>query len=77
MKQNITLSLDAGTLQRARELAARQNVSVSRFLAADLAEQVDSDLRYQQAKRQAIGWLQDSALELGGQYLSRDDAHAR
>ncbi|KFB74764.1 MAG: hypothetical protein J5X22_22345 [Candidatus Accumulibacter sp.] len=77
MKQNITLSLDAGTLQRARELAARQNVSVSRFLAADLAEQVDSDLRYQQAKRQAIGWLQDSALELGGRYLSRDDAHAR
>lgn len=77
MKQNITLSLDAGTLQRARELAARQNISVSRFLAADLAEQVDSDLRYQQAKRQAIGWLQDSALELGGRYLSRDDAHAR
>ena len=77
MKQNITLSLDAGTLQRARELAARQNVSVSRFLAADLAEQVESDLHYQQAKRQAIGWLEDSALELGGQYLSRDEAHER
>jgi hypothetical protein len=77
MKQNITLSLDADTLQRARELAARQNVSVSRFLAADLAEQVASDLHYQQAKRQAIGWLQDGALELGGQYLSRDDAHER
>lgn len=77
MKQNITLSLDAGTLQRARELAARQNLSVSKFLAADLAEQVDKDLHYQQAKRQAIGWLEDSALELGGQYLSRDEAHER
>lgn len=77
MKQNITLSLDAGTLQRARELAARQNLSVSRFLTADLAEQVDKDLHYQQAKRQAIGWLEDSALELGGQYLSRDEAHER
>jgi hypothetical protein len=77
MKQNITLSLDADTLQRARELAARQNLSVSRFLAADLAEKVDKDLHYQQAKRQAIGWLQDSALELGGQYLSRDAAHER
>ena len=77
MNQNITLSLDAGTLQRARELAARQNLSVSRFLAADLAEQVDKDLHYQQAKRQAIGWLEDSALELGGQYLSRDEAHER
>ena len=77
MKQNITLSLDADTLQRARELAARHKLSVSRFLAADLAEQVASDLHYQQAKRQAIGWLQDSALELGGSYLSRDDAHER
>ncbi len=77
MKQNITLSLDADTLQRARELAARQNLSVSGFLAADLAEQVGKDLRYQQARRQAMGWLQDSALELGGRYLSRDDAHAR
>ena len=77
MKQNITLSLDAGTLQRARELADRKNLSVSRFLAADLAEQVDKDLHYQQAKRQAIGWLEDSALELGGQYLSRDEAHER
>lgn len=77
MKQNITLSLDADTLQRARELAARQNLSVSGFLAADLAEQVGKDLHYQQAKRQAMGWLQDSALELGGRYLSRDDAHER
>ena len=77
MKQNITLSLDADTLQRARELTARKNLSVSRFLAADLAEQVDKDLHYQQAKRQAIGWLEDSALELGGQYMSRDEAHER
>ena len=77
MKQNITLSLDADTLQRARELAAKQNLSVSKFLAADLVKQVDQDVRYQQAKRQAIGWLQDSALELGGQYLSRDETHDR
>lgn len=77
MKQNITLSLDADTLQRARELAAKQNLSVSRFLAADLADQVDKDLHYQQAKRQAISWLQDGTFELGGQYLSRGDAHER
>lgn len=77
MKQNITLSLDANTLQRARELAAQKNLSVSKFLAADLAEQVEADQRYEQAKRQAMSWLHDEVLDFGGQYLSRDETHGR
>lgn len=77
MKQNITLSLDAATLQQAKQLAARRNLSVSKLLAADLAEQVDADRRYDQARRQALAWLQSGELDLGGQYLSRDAAHER
>ncbi|MBI2305984.1 MAG: hypothetical protein HYU78_01645 [Rhodocyclales bacterium] len=77
MKQNITVSLDAVTLQRAKQLAARRNLSVSKLLAADLAEQVDSQQRYDQARRQALNWLKAGDLELGGQYLSRNDAHER
>lgn len=77
MKQNITVSLDAVTLQRARQLAAQRNLSVSKLLAADLAEQVDSQRHYEQGKRQALAWLKGGYLELGGQYLSRNDAHAR
>lgn len=77
MKQNITLSLDAQTLQQAKELAARRHLSVSRLLADDLAEQVDQDRRYQQAMRQAFTWLDTPGLDLGGQYLGRDDSHAR
>jgi hypothetical protein len=50
---------------------------VSKLLAADLAEQVDSQRHYEQGKRQALAWLTGGYLELGGQYLSRDDAHAR
>lgn len=77
MKQNITLSLDAVTLQRARELAAQRKLSVSKLLAEDLAEQVDSQRHYEQGRRQALAWLKGGELELGGQYLSRDDTHER
>jgi hypothetical protein len=77
MKQNITVSLDAVTLQHARQLAAQRNLSVSKLLAADLAEQVDSQRHYEQGKRQALAWLKGGELELGGRYLSRDDAHER
>lgn len=77
MKQNITVSLDGVTLQHAKQLAAQRNLSVSKLLAADLAEQVDSQHRYEQGRRQALAWLKCGELELGGNYLSRDETHAR
>lgn len=77
MKQNITISLDATTLSRARQLAARRHLSVSKFLATDLAEQVEADRRYEQARRQAMVWLKSAELALGGDYLSREAVHER
>ena len=77
MRQNITVSLDQDTLQLARELAARRNLSVSKLLAADLSEQVDADRHYDQARRQAQAWLNDAALDLGNDYLPRQAAHDR
>jgi hypothetical protein len=77
VKQNITVSLDAITLQRAKQLAAERNLSVSTLLATNLAEQVDADRSYEQAKRKALAWLKGGALDLGGTYLSRDAAHER
>jgi len=77
MKQNITLSLDAQTLHHARQLAARRKLSVSKLLAQDLAQQVETDQRYEQAKRQALAWLAHAPLHLGGRYLDREETHAR
>ncbi len=77
MKQNITLSLDEQTLHQARQLAARRKMSVSRLLTEDIAAQVESDLRYEQAKRQALDWLAHAPLQLGGRYLKRDKTHER
>ena len=77
MRQNITVSLDAGTIQHARELAALRHLSISGLLAENLEKQVSRASNYEQAKRQALVWLAQVPLDLGGAYLSRDDAHAR
>ena len=77
MKQNITLSLDEQTWQHARVLAAKKKLSVSRLLAEDLAEQVEQNRQYEQAKRQALAWLAEPRLHLGGVYLSREATHER
>ncbi len=77
MKQNITLSLDEQTLHQARQLAARRKLSVSKLLAEDIAQQVQADQRYEQAKRQALTWLAQAPLDLGGQYLEREATHER
>ena len=77
MKQNITLSLDEKTLHQARQLAARRKLSVSKLLAEDLAQQVQADQRYQQAKRQALAWLAQAPLNFDGRYLDREEAHER
>jgi len=77
MKRNITLSLDEQTLHQARQLAARRKLSVSRLLEEDLAQQVQADQRYEQAKRQALAWLAQSPLPLGGRHLDRQEAHER
>ena len=76
MKQNITVSLDEKTLKSARQLAAKRNLSVSRLLAEELAEQVSENRRYRQARRQALAWL-DKGFDFGGKYLTRDEAHER
>ena len=77
MKQNITLSLDEQTLYQARQLAARRKLSVSKLLAEDIAQQVQTDQRYEQAKRIALAWLTQAPLALGGRYLDREAAHER
>lgn len=77
MRQNVTLSLDARTLQQARELAAKRHLSIGNLLAENLEKQVSGATVYEQEKRQALAWLTQPPLDLGGSYLSRDETHAR
>ncbi len=77
MRQNITVSLDEDIIQQARELAAQRHLSISGLLAESLSKQVASNNDYQQAKRHALAMLEQPQLDLGGDYLSREQAHAR
>ena len=76
MKQNITLSLDTVVLKHAKQLAAKKNQSVSRLLADELTASVEAEREYQRHQRQALAWL-EKGFNLGGRYLTRDQAHAR
>lgn len=65
MKQNITLSLDTELLRQAKLVAAKRKLSLSKLLAEELAEQVTQTRQHEQAKQQALAWL-DKKFPLGG-----------
>lgn len=73
MKQNITLSLETELLQQARVMAAKRHLSVSKLLAEDLAARVSEVERYEQARQQALAWL-ERKFPLGGQGIKNRDA---
>jgi hypothetical protein len=77
MKQNITLSLDTELLRKAKLLAAKRKLSLSKLLAEELAEQVARTRQYEQAKQQALAWL-DQKFPLGGVAIKdRNALHQR
>jgi hypothetical protein len=76
-KQNVTISLDRQTIQKARILAARQSTSISGLLARQIELLVGEEEAYERAKRQALAML-DHGFHLGGEIrASRDELHER
>lgn len=76
-KQNVTVSLDRETLQKARVLAARRATSISGLLAEQIAAIVGEDDAYERAKREALT-LMKKGLHLGGHHpMDRDALHER
>lgn len=76
-KQNITLSLAAETIRKARILAARRDTSVSGLIAAELEALVRQDEAYESAQRQALALL-DHGFHMGGMApFDRSELHDR
>lgn len=75
-KQNITLSLEKDLLQKARVLAARRSISVSRLLSEELARIVQQADSFDQARRAALKDLEQGFC-LGGEPAKREDLHER
>jgi hypothetical protein len=76
-KQNLTVSLDKQTIQKAKIVAARRATSISGLLAQQIEVLVGEEEAYARAERQALALL-DQGFHLGGAILaSRDELHER
>jgi hypothetical protein len=78
-RENVTLSLPADVLRKARHLAVDRGVSLSRYLSQVLEEQVSNHEEYQRAKER---WRQRvrEARSLGSEGRigwTRDELHER
>lgn len=77
LKKKITLSLELGLLGKARHLAARKSVSLSKLLSDELERLVTESERYAQAKRSALAALK-KGFHMGGRLTAmRDELHDR
>ena len=76
-KQNLTVSLDRQTIQKARIVAAKRSTSISGLLARQIEILVGEEEAYERAERQAMTLL-DQGFHLGGVIrASRDELHER
>jgi hypothetical protein len=76
-KQNLTISLDRQTIQKAKIVAARRSTSISGLLARQIEILIGEEEAYERAERQAMTLL-DQGFHLGGAIrVSRDELHER
>ena len=76
-KQNLTVSLERETIQKAKVLAAKRNTSVTRLLADYVKEMVAEDERYDAARKAALDYM-NKGFPMGGQIAAdREDWHER
>lgn len=75
--KNVTITLDEETAAWARVYAARNGVSLSRFVGELLHDRMRESRQYEEAMR---GFFAERPLKLkkpGARYLTRDEAHER
>ena len=73
--RNITVTLEEQVARWARIEAARNEISVSRFLGAILKERMLNRDSYERAMRRALA--RKPFLETDGHYMSREEVHDR
>ena len=79
-RQNVTISLNAETIRKAKILAAQRSTSISELLAEQLELLVgaeEAEEGYERSQNAAIGFL-EKGFHLGGRIRARrDDLHER
>lgn len=78
MPRNLTVRLDETTIRKAKVVAAKRSISVSRLVADEIDRLVREDDAYEQARIEALADL-DSGFDLGtgGQLPPREAAYDR
>lgn len=76
-KQNLTVSLNTQTIQKAKVLAAKRSTSISGLLAGQIEALVDAEDAYESAHRTALD-LMERGFHMGGTHsIHRDALHER
>ena len=76
MAKNITLKLSEELLRRCRHAAVEEDKSTSQWVSDVLAKALGERGSHKVRRMNALRIMQDG-FELGGSYLSREEAHAR
>ncbi len=74
--KNITLKMDEGVITRVRHVAVDEHKSVSAWVRDLIVGELDLRDRYEQDRKRALKALR-GGFQLGGQALTRDEAHER
>ena len=76
-KQNVTISLSAETIRKAKILAAKRSTSISGLLAEQVEALIGTEEAYERAERTALALLHEG-FHMGGVITaSRDELHER
>jgi hypothetical protein len=73
--RNVTLTLEESVARWARVEAARQDISVSKFLAKILMERMKENDTYEAAQKSALA--RKPFLKSDGRYPTREEVHDR
>jgi predicted transcriptional regulator len=77
MKRNLTIQLDESVIQKARIVATRRSMSISRLVSEEIEKTAKKDNYWQAAKKAALAQL-DQPFHLGGRALpDREALHSR
>jgi len=76
-KQNLTISISAETIRKAKILAARRSTSISGLVAEQIEVLVGAEEAYERSERSALALLEEG-FHLGGSIIAdRDELHER
>jgi hypothetical protein len=77
LKRNITIALEENLLKKAKLVAAKKDVSVSRLVTDQLSKIIMEEDQYEASKRRAVARLK-KGFHLGGRILAtREELHER